>query len=342
MRLHTMIFGLATAFLAACSQIDPPKQQPETPRPGSVQILEDDLGPAYGTAVVVTTLNVGAGSCQIISCPKTKRLIVNDCGSRGRAGGMTGEEAADLIQELKTAVGATSQILTISHPDDDHLNYIPDVVAEIGEFDFGFLGGLQARWTGGKKTIAEAATKNRRYFPSSASTPDPVDLLSCPADGLQTWILGVGYGTTSNSESMVQLSKSDRGYLFYFTGDMQGATSDAIVPRLTSGFYKGLGDVTKVRYRIMSGAHHGADTLGSNNEEWADTTKPTTTIFSAGTRFGHPRCTAVDRYTTISDPVDKHDFWCGLTNTRFTPVFETTKDQWATHITGAVYSAFLD
>ncbi|WP_417460687.1 hypothetical protein [Kordiimonas sp.] len=325
-------------MLSACAQSPSSVSYAPEPEPqiASLSMSKLALDPVYSSNVVVTTFNVGAGNCQVVSCPKTKRLIVNDCGTSGVANGLSGAEAADAIGEIKTKISATSQYLTVSHPDTDHLSYIDDIVGKIGKFDAGYFGGLEGRWTGSKLATAKDATDTRTFYSSAQTIKASISNLSCSSDNMSTWILAVGYGSTSNSESLVQVSKVGTGSLFYFTGDMQGATEAPIITNLENTYYTGLGDVTTVKERIMTGAHHGADTLGSNSAEWAAATKPTSVIFSAGTRHNHPRCNAVNVYTTITKDIgDQHDFRCG-DSSGYGITEETKEDKWLTYTNGTI------
>jgi hypothetical protein len=81
--------------------------------------LADDL--------VIHVLNTKAGSCQIVECPHSHRVIVVDCGSSGASGDdLTGDEIAEYFQANAIFSHPDTEVLvTVSHPDQDHTNQIP-------------------------------------------------------------------------------------------------------------------------------------------------------------------------------------------------------------------------
>lgn len=85
---------------------------------------------------------------------------------------------------------------------------------------------------------------------------------------------------------------------------------------------------------VLSASHHGADTEGSNGVEWATKTSPEVVVYSAGNRFNHPRCAAVERFTSVSE-VRQHQVRCGDTG-GYRPIERTGRGHFMTESSGAI------
>jgi len=77
--------------------------------------------------LVIQVLNIGAGSCHMVQCPNSPRVIVVDCGSSGASeNDGTAEQLANYVQTHGLFSHPDTEILvTVSHPDPDHTNKIP-------------------------------------------------------------------------------------------------------------------------------------------------------------------------------------------------------------------------
>jgi beta-lactamase superfamily II metal-dependent hydrolase len=110
-----------------------------------------------------------------------------------------------------------------------------------------------------------------------------------------------------------------------FTGDAEGVTESQAVTNFANN----------LKATVLTGSHHGANTHGSNGASWVTSTDPDVVIFSAGGRFGHPRCAAVNRFTTAAETL-QHDVRCGTSNTIYGPITRTTRAHYMTAVSGAV------
>jgi beta-lactamase superfamily II metal-dependent hydrolase len=245
---------------------------------------------------MVYTLPVGAGNCQVVHCPEQNKIVMMDCGSKGRGNvGWTKEDATKYVRSLID--GGTEVAVTVSHPDGDHYNYIPEVFhnlrvnnlylgLQLNKYDQNFQN-----WVANERKFYGMQVFEHSGFYASKT---PESNLSCwRPDGhggaqldVASYVLGVNAGTTSNDASMVIAMTYDK-FQTIFTGDMTAATERQIL---------GAGPAVPLKSNVITGAHHGAETFGSNSPGWANATAPQFLMFSAGERFYHPRCTSVNNY----------------------------------------------
>lgn len=269
------------------------------------------LSPAPDGTLRIHTLPVGAGNCQVVQCPNQNKLVVMDCGSKGR--GTQGWTADDASRYIRAMIdGGTEVVVTVSHPHGDHYNYLP-VVFDNRDVKKLYIGASLSEYNAAfQEWVKDQQEKHRMQLWShpgfyASSTPDPE--LSCwrPGDfggftlDASAHILAVNAGTTPNDASMVISMRYDN-FSTMFTGDMTAATESAIL---------GAGPVAPLRSTVITGAHHGAETDGSNSPSWAKATQPKFLMFSAGNRYYHPLCSSVDNYLSfVRDHVSQHVYFC--------------------------------
>ncbi|EPC7661065.1 hypothetical protein ACR2Z6_001232 [Vibrio cholerae] len=278
-------------------------------------------GPDFKNKVVFTTLPVGAGNCQIVSCPKSSKVIINDCGSTGKGDlGLDPVTAAYTIEAIRNEINAKELALTVSHSDLDHNNYL-EKVTETLQFFYGetpytltFLGGDVTKYN--KATLDTLKKASQQVYFSKPDTPESFTNyepgLSCEDDDYKTWILLNNFGSNANSKSLVTVSLINNGKTsVYFTGDMEGTTSAEIIERYNKNKFNNL-DLSKVTESVLTIPHHGATTNNSSNIYWAAFTNPNILVVSAGSKHGHPGCDAVNMYTNLSATVGSgiHKFTC--------------------------------
>jgi beta-lactamase superfamily II metal-dependent hydrolase len=276
----------------------------------------------------VHSLNVGAGSCHIIECPGNTAPILYDCGRTTRSDpDMTDAEVISYVRNVLEKYEAPP-IVIVSHGDADHYRYVPAIMN----------GRLASTvWYGG--LLADYPNELQQWFatqekggvsvmgglsdlpPGFSNNRKPVPALACGA--ASTFVLTVNEGTTKNSKSLVvRIEHAD--FSATFTGDATGATQNSA----TANF-------KNLQTTLLTGSHHGAQTQDSNSSAWAKALQPSITLFSSGTAFGHPRCTASARYESFLMPSQAHDAQCGVSNSEFRS-FETTRAQYVTRINGTV------
>ncbi len=262
--------------------------------------------------LVIHTLPIGAGNCQILQCPSENKLIVFDCGSRGRGDQQwTRDDVDGYVDEL--ADDETEVVITVSHPDIDHYNYIPYVFDQWDVDAIWYGGDLSEyadpfqNWVGDKQSDGANIVSWLGTYVSADAEPD----LSCYyEDEDEEWeldsegyVLMVNAGADSNANSMV-VGVDYGAFKTVFTGDMTGETEDAIDNHMQ------VFDLDNTTF--VTGAHHGSTTHGSNAQSWVDELKASAIVFSAGTANSHPWCEAVNRYLPDLEQLDTEvDYACG-------------------------------
>jgi competence protein ComEC len=251
-------------------------------------------------------LNVGTGTCTLVECPgaNSPPMIV-DCGSTGRA---APDLNADEVRQYTHSVILRHSVapnVVLSHADRDHYSFISTILGEI-QAQHIWLGGNQAdygsdgfqEWLGSQ--IGGGAQLHEGFPENWSNSGQPLGLgLNCgPA---ATYVLTVNTGASKNAQSLVLMIEY-KDFTAVFTGDAEGSTEQQAV--------ENYGDSLKAT--VLTASHHGASTHGSNSVNWATSTNPTVTIFSAGDRFEHPRCIAVQRYSSVASTIE-HDVRCGDT-----------------------------
>ncbi len=264
-----------------------------------------------GDVMKIHTIPVGAGNCQLLECPAQNKLVVFDCGSRGRGSlGWSREEVTEYVDNLIDI--DTEVVVSISHADRDHSSYLPTMFADtqvsailVGQTPNDYPVRVQ-QWMNQQRNDGARLI----WWQGPHVDARPNDDLSCWAEDrhggwdidVPAYILAVNAGNTPNDASMV-VSETYDTFQTIFTGDMTGATQQLIAanPRIN------LADTD-----VITGAHHGADTDGSNSHAWANANRAELVIFSSGTLNEHPRCVSVDVYRPyVLTNADQHDYECG-------------------------------
>lgn len=259
--------------------------------------------------LIIHTLPVGAGNCQIMSCPNEDKIVVFDCGSTGSA-----EQSWNVskIQEYLRDIGvqtSTRITVSISHPDADHYNFIPDLFTQpvssiYASGDTHEYSQAMRNWF---TTQSQNGVRIQRFTEPQHSTENVPDL-GCK-NNVWSRILAVAVGSSKNARSMVVAIGFNHAFQAIFTGDMTDETEQYIADNLSST------GVIISKTNFITGAHHGASTHGSNSAQWVKDNHADVAVFSSGTRHNHPRCLATEKYEVTSMKTVNHTYTCGNANT---------------------------
>ena len=285
--------------------------------------------------LVIHFLNVGAGSCQVAMCPGTDGPIVFDCGSSGGSKtDMSKDDAAEYVQGLLDSDENPTR-LVVSHPDADHYNIIPAI--------FGHSSGivLEQIVLGGCKSSQECygTTGLESWLSSMANAgvpiaeafesgwnnaKEPYPPLSC---GDASYVITTGVGSSANSRSMVNLIEYGNTSVL-FTGDAEGSTQKSAV---ATGLIPN-------PLTLLAACHHGASTHNSNNAAFATATKPGLVVFSAGTKYGHPKASSLSDYVNAGGlyPTASHLIQSSPTGSKVYQQEEITVGEYDTETSGVV------
>jgi competence protein ComEC len=272
-------------------------------------------------------LNIGAGSCAVVECPgpDAPPMIV-DCGSSGgTASDLTRDQTTTYIQTI-LAQNSTSFNVVVSHGDTDHYAYIPSALAGLtpqhiwqGGDDGDYSQNGFQNWV--QTQEANGAHRHVSFTPHWHNNKEAIGShLSCGI--ADSFVLTVNTGSSKNAQSLMLMLRY-QDFTAIFTGDAEGSTEAQAISNYPND----------LKATVLTSSHHGASTLGSNSQTWADAVVPKVLISSSGTGFFHPRCTAVNRYATTANTLT-HDVQCGTTNA-YQPS-RTNRAHYVTEINGAV------
>ena len=260
-------------------------------------------------------LPVGQGDCTFIQCPNGK-LVVFDCGSSGG----NGLSAAQIQAFLGTRIGDVVTIF-ISHPNQDHFNYLPDI-NWTSSVQYVIIGATLAAYNSPRSTqiynwLLNYNSMGKLYTVNGGSSCIGTCTVSsgtnfCSNSNVNFNILATNVGSTANQKSIVMKITSG-GFNVLLSGDMEGAASTtiagtpAVQPLLLSVVYQ------------MS--HHGASSQ-ANRVEWLERILPQKSFASSGYNFGrcrHPRCDTLNRITNLNNSrlvaATAHPIYCGNAGT---------------------------
>ena len=205
-------------------------------------------------------------------------------------------------------------ILVLSHPDEDHYIWIPDIVFACIQtvpdivVKKIYLGGSKEHYNGKFKSfLANYEGQNDESSSSESGDEEETDIvefLTAPgATTDSTTILQKGnikycllpakqalQKSDSNDGSLVVVVKY-YGFVMPIMGDATGVTTAHISE------HEELQENEERRFTILHAAHHGASSHGSNGVAWLNRIKPDCVVFSSGVNTGlkHPRRIIVER-----------------------------------------------
>lgn len=291
----------------------------------------------------IHTLPIGAGTCVLVECPgENAAPIMLDCGSFGPSSrtntDMTEVEVKAYIDPILDKYSQKPNVF-ISHADKDHHAWVDDVlgVRKLGEV---WLGGKSASykrqdfniWLKARKDEGTNVVKDLpRHWHNNSY---PLESVSCGDASLYVLTVNSTERTDSikNGNSLV-LSIEHNEFVATFPGDAEGPTE-----RRSISNYNGA-----VKTTLLHSSHHGAWTWGSNNtlknvsskSKWPYYTSPEIVIHSAGTSYLHPRCEAVNEYSSYLAPANEHDFRCGEKEGGYINS-QTEKAEYVTEVNGVI------
>ena len=227
--------------------------------------------------VIVNTIPIGQGDCNIITCNSGKNVIVFDCGS---SAGNIFKVPPHSNFIMKYFYYAEAVTVLVSHGHNDHWSYIPLIVD--------FLASKTKKpslqvLTGGPDSDYNANFVNKlKAFPATKVTSynfcDNTDI------HFNFLFSDHKYGNPNQRGMLMKLSCSTCNSNLLFTGDMEGPAAEEFA-KSNAAF------LDSTHYKM---AHHGASTL-ANKPNWLMAISPVEVhvshVFRG--RYEHPRCEAV-------------------------------------------------
>ena len=254
---------------------------------------------------------VGQGDCTILQCPNGNIVFV-DCGSSSTAG-LT---AQDITNFLGTSIGNVVAIL-ISHPDDDHSNYLPNIGFNANTVASIIIGGQVNQYNPDVRnwfnTFPPGVVKvihGGVGCINNCTLPAGTNLNFCADTNIRFNVLAANViNMTGRPNEVSAVWRVDyNAFSLLLPGDMEGPASTIVTNQLGP---TGLLSVT--HYKM---AHHGAST-SANRPAWLNQIRPIEAFASNAYSFGncrHPRCLTITRLlqlnTVLIAPVP-HTLSCG-------------------------------
>ncbi|MCG8468960.1 MAG: hypothetical protein MJB57_12275 [Gemmatimonadetes bacterium] len=271
-------------------------------------------------------LNVGAGTCTIVECPGPDAPpMIIDCGSlEPTSVDMDREDTRDYVRDVLAAHDEAPN-LVLSHADRDHYGWISHVLdgTQVQNIWMGgdsddYSGSGFPTWIAGQNANLHQDLEDGWHNDGNPIGSD----LDC--GDASVFVFTVNSGSSKNGNSLVVNIEYD-DFSATFTGDAEGPTEDDSRANFNN----------LVKTTVLTGSHHGASTHRSNGQVWADSTAPDVVIFSAGRRFRHPRCDAVERFERTLAQAAEHPMQCG-TSRRYRPRRNTRLAKYLTEVNGRI------
>ena len=230
-------------------------------------------------------LDVDQGDCTLVVCPNGFSVLI-DCGSFTDGPAMVNRTKAYLSEHLP---GDEIDVVLITHPDADHYQLLPEVLADfqinkllhVGTASEHGVNDVDA-WIDGLASVVEIIEAHELD-----SEDSPSDLFD--SGDVEFHIIAAdveGSFSEKNARSIVVRIDHDE-FEAILTGDATFETEEEIVLGYSSKFL----DV-----ELLKIGHHGSS-FTSTSSGWVEMLRPQTAIVSAGfnSPFDHPRQSVIER-----------------------------------------------
>ena len=295
-------------------------------------------------------LPVGAGTCTLVECPgKNATNMLIDCGSFG-ASSRTDTDLDEkeveqyIINNIPNFLKKELDVI-ISHPDQDHYNYLSTVLKDKYAHEV-WLGGIWCNYKeggdNGDKDFLAWLSKQEKNDVKIIKYLDKhwhrkLDTVSCGDADVSVLTVNSSdkkpIDDRKNGNSLV-LAVNYENFSAIFPGDAEGVTERKAISNYGSD---------KLDVDLLSASHHGASTEGSNgivdggpSSKWHETTLPEIVIYSAGTRYLHPKCEVLKQYEGSLKEANPHYIRCGDSEEKKYKKYETRKAEYVTEMNGAI------
>lgn len=279
-----IVIGFVTGYITCDDIIEFLNQSGETTQ--EVQTGQQTIHLSPDDALIVTMLDVGQADSFLIQQGNHYALI--DCGTRS--------SGDDVSQYLSDQGITTLDYIIGTHPHDDHMGGMEDVVKSVSVGQVLIPEVPASLVTSNWYLSLRKELKNSKYDVVYPHVGEGYEL------GKATlWIIGpIEYsGTNVNNYSIViKLSFGEQDIIF--TGDAEAEIEKQIID---SG--------AAVDAEVLKVGHHGSDT--SNTEAWITAISPDYALISTkvGNKYSHPIKSTMDRLKAHNIVVYRTDE-CGM------------------------------
>ena len=289
---------------------------------------------SYASSLELTFFDVGQGNGTLVTCGSCPPLLV-DCGSSSHnyRGAKFKEQQINHITAALKACSSSTFFLVVSHPDEDHYNWLPEVLSDAEKngrsVGNAWLGGMEDHYGSTKELINTlkgnlgSTYASKVIFPTAAGPTTTPITIHTTAHFSYSILPALPCGTDKAKESnaaslVVQILYYGKAILL--TGDATAKT------------FKHIGALLPAKVLILLASHHGAGPSENkakadacNDKDFIKATEPMLVIFSAGRRadYAHPRFKAITSYAqiqkTLGYEVDWHPLFCGSPSSTVEP-----------------------
>ena len=252
-----------------------------------------------GIDVVVHTIPIGQGDCNVITCNSGKNAIIFDCGS---SAGNIFKDPTHSNFIMKYFTKAENVTVLVSHGHNDHFSYIGNILDYLATK--GTKPSIQVLLGG---PITDYNANFRKKLDDVSATPVTTPYNFCDNTNIRFEFLfsDSKYDNPNQRGMLMKLSCSTCKSDLLFTGDMEGPAADTFAATHAT-FLK------STHYKM---AHHGASTH-ANKMPWLKAISPVEVhvshVFNG--RYKHPRCEAIRLIlglnTVGTTTTPKHTFTC--------------------------------
>jgi beta-lactamase superfamily II metal-dependent hydrolase len=327
---------------------------------GSVTALKAKLEgdpdyPKYNH-LLVHSLNVGAGSCHIVQCVGDKSVFV-DCGSAGSNRPVLNAPAVlAYAKEMGILEDESRPAIVVTHPHKDHWGHLRGVFVDRAP-ERVWLGGANPAFTTKYGPVFVSWMDTLRGAgvlvndSSAISQPWPAasrhiqTFAKCGNASLDmvtvnvTSAVGPQELNANRSSAVLQLTLPNKLAAF-FTGDALGETEDAARAQLDLQHFPD----ARANYGIMrflTASHHGSSGGAgyiSNTDDWIRYIQPTHAVYSAGSRYRHPKCAVKARFEAgaLLQAAPAHDIECGTDDPPRRVIEPSSKRHYSTRSSGSI------
>ncbi|MBI4494149.1 MAG: MBL fold metallo-hydrolase [Chloroflexi bacterium] len=222
-----------------------------------------------GGELALAVLDVGQGDAIVVRAPSGRTMLV-DAGNSSR-------DAREVILPYLERQGIERlDVVVLTHPDQDHLGGLPDVLQRVpvGRFlDSGQASTNRAYQRTLEVALEKHIPSERARFPRT--TVDLSPEVAVQVLGPQEPLLSQGDSAENNNSIVLRVRYGDTAALL--TGDLE-----------REGEARLLATGQELRSQVLKVGHHGSST--SSSPAFLDAVRPEVALISAGAgnRYGHP------------------------------------------------------
>ena len=238
--------------------------------------------------VVVNTIPIGQGDCNIITCNQGRNVVIFDCGTKWNNVFKYNNNFNFILQYFRLVQSVT---VLISHADEDHYNHIVDILGPVIHFRKptiqAIVGGLLPDYPPDFLKWLVSVTTTGKLGISSTNFCDNSNIQFI----LRHSTAFGNYRTKNQRGLLLKLTCTNCPSQLLFPGDMEGRAATDLARN----------HATFLRSTHYKMAHHGASS-DANKRRWLQAIQPNEVhishIFNGS--YKHPLCDGIQRILNLN------------------------------------------